>query len=89
LNRIYDVNVPLVLMNSFNTDEDTKKLLRKYKNVRVDVHTFCQSKYPRISKESLMPIVKSVTEGDLEGYCAVLSVRLYCVHYRSDFIVTT
>lgn len=54
-------------MNSFNTDEDTLKLLRKYANVRVEVHTFCQSKYPRISKESMMPIVKNVTNNDLEG----------------------
>lgn len=51
-------------MNSFNTDEDTKKLLRKYKNVQVDVHSFCQSKYPRILKESLMPIVKNVSDSD-------------------------
>ncbi|VDO37494.1 unnamed protein product [Onchocerca flexuosa] len=64
MNRTYDVNVPLVLMNSFNTDEDTKKLLRKYKNVQVDVHSFCQSKYPRIFKESLMPIVKNVADSD-------------------------
>lgn len=64
MNRTYNVNVPLVLMNSFNTDEDTKKLLRKYKNVQVDVHSFCQSKYPRILKESLMPIVKNVSDSD-------------------------
>ncbi|KAI6191976.1 UTP--glucose-1-phosphate uridylyltransferase [Aphelenchoides bicaudatus] len=47
LNRAYNVNVPLVLMNSFNTDEDTKKLLKKYTNVNVMVHSFCQSRYPR------------------------------------------
>uniref|UniRef100_A0A915ANP6 UTP--glucose-1-phosphate uridylyltransferase n=1 Tax=Parascaris univalens TaxID=6257 RepID=A0A915ANP6_PARUN len=68
LNRTYDVNVPLVLMNSFNTDEDTQKLLRKYANVRVDVHSFCQSKYPRIYKESHMPVPRNVTDNDLEGW---------------------
>lgn len=26
LNRTYDADVPLVLMNSFNTDEDTEKV---------------------------------------------------------------
>ena len=31
LNKTYDTDVPLVLMNSFNTDEDTQKVLRKYK----------------------------------------------------------
>ena len=28
LNKRYDSNVPLVLMNSFNTDEDTMKIIR-------------------------------------------------------------
>ena len=28
LNKKYDANVPLVLMNSFNTDEDTHKIIR-------------------------------------------------------------
>jgi hypothetical protein len=27
LNRTYDADVPLVLMNSFNTDEDTEKVI--------------------------------------------------------------
>ena len=33
LNANYDVDVPLVLMNSFNTEEDTKTILRKYGNL--------------------------------------------------------
>ena len=33
LNSKYDVDVPLVLMNSFNTEEDTKTILRKYGNL--------------------------------------------------------
>jgi UTP--glucose-1-phosphate uridylyltransferase len=32
-NKNYDVDVPLVLMNSFNTEEDTKTILRKYSNL--------------------------------------------------------
>ena len=34
LNKTYDTDVPLVLMNSFNTDEDTQKVLRKYKGMK-------------------------------------------------------
>ena len=30
INLTYGANVPLVLMNSFNTDEETKKLINKY-----------------------------------------------------------
>ncbi|XP_048517816.1 UTP--glucose-1-phosphate uridylyltransferase isoform X1 [Dendroctonus ponderosae] len=58
LNSTYNVNVPLVLMNSFNTNADTDQVVRKYKNLNVDIHTFNQSCYPRISKDSLMPIAK-------------------------------
>ncbi len=42
LNKKYDVDVPLVLMNSFNTDEDTHALLRKYSGNRVTVKSFNQ-----------------------------------------------
>merc|ERR1712045_323209 len=59
LNKKYNTNVPLVLMNSFNTDEDTMKIIRKYSGFNVSIHTFNQSRYPRINKESLMPIAKS------------------------------
>jgi UTP--glucose-1-phosphate uridylyltransferase len=61
LNRRYDVDVPLVLMNSFNTEEDTQKILQKYKKLKVTVHTFNQSRYPRINKETLMPIASSLS----------------------------
>lgn len=44
LNKTYNTDVPLVLMNSFNTDEDTKKILQKYKHHRVNIHTFNQSR---------------------------------------------
>uniref|UniRef100_A0A8C5BYB8 UTP--glucose-1-phosphate uridylyltransferase n=1 Tax=Gadus morhua TaxID=8049 RepID=A0A8C5BYB8_GADMO len=53
LNKTFNADVPLVLMNSFNTDEDTKKILQKYTHHRVKIHTFNQSRYPRINKESL------------------------------------
>ncbi|XP_018575661.1 UTP--glucose-1-phosphate uridylyltransferase isoform X2 [Anoplophora glabripennis] len=59
LNKTYKVNVPLVLMNSFNTDSDTEKIIRKYKNLQVEIHTFNQSCYPRINSDSLMPVAKS------------------------------
>ncbi|GMT17580.1 hypothetical protein PFISCL1PPCAC_8877, partial [Pristionchus fissidentatus] len=74
LNKTYDVDVPLVLMNSFNTDDDTQKLLKKYANVKVAVHSFCQSRYPRVNKETLMPIVSDIESADHE---AVLRLQ-YC-----------
>lgn len=44
LNKVYGTNVPLVLMNSFNTDEDTEKILRKYSQMKIKIHTFNQSR---------------------------------------------
>ncbi|KAJ7409755.1 UTP--glucose-1-phosphate uridylyltransferase [Willisornis vidua] len=61
LNKSYNTDVPLVLMNSFNTDDDTKKILQKYSHSRVKIYTFNQSRYPRINKETLLPIAKDVS----------------------------
>ncbi|XP_043473368.1 UTP--glucose-1-phosphate uridylyltransferase isoform X2 [Leptopilina heterotoma] len=69
LNKTYGVNVPLILMNSFNTDHDTQKIIRKYKNLNVEIHIFKQSCYPRISKESLLPLaVNCNVDQDLEAW---------------------
>ncbi|KAL1953933.1 hypothetical protein VTO42DRAFT_2011 [Malbranchea cinnamomea] len=59
LNRTYDVNVPLVLMNSFNTDDDTQSIIKKYEGHNIDIITFNQSRYPRILRDSLLPAPKS------------------------------
>ncbi|GAB1604695.1 UTP--glucose-1-phosphate uridylyltransferase-like [Argonauta hians] len=63
LNKSYDADVPLVLMNSFNTDEDTEKILGKYNQIKVRIHTFNQSKFPRINRESLLPIAQNMSSG--------------------------
>lgn len=69
LNKTYDVDVPLILMNSFNTDEEIEKIIRKYSCFNVSIRTFNQSRYPRINKESLMPIARSCrTEDDIEAW---------------------
>jgi len=59
LNRTYDVNVPFVLMNSFNTDTDTQNIIKKYEGHNIDILTFNQSRYPRVLKDSLLPAPKS------------------------------
>lgn len=57
LNDEYKADVPLVLMNSFNTDQDTQKIIRKY-NERLKIITFKQSQFPRLRKDSLLPLSK-------------------------------
>ncbi|OMJ15680.1 putative UTP-glucose-1-phosphate uridylyltransferase [Smittium culicis] len=59
LNTTYQVNVPLILMNSFNTDEDTSKILQKYSDHNVSIYTFNQSRWPRINADTSLPIAKS------------------------------
>ncbi|XP_003748035.1 UTP--glucose-1-phosphate uridylyltransferase isoform X2 [Galendromus occidentalis] len=68
LNKKYDCQVPLVLMNSFNTEEDTKQILRKYNGFQVQIYSFKQSRFPRISKETLMPITKSFQDDNKEAF---------------------
>uniref|UniRef100_A0A7S1XC97 UTP--glucose-1-phosphate uridylyltransferase n=1 Tax=Compsopogon caeruleus TaxID=31354 RepID=A0A7S1XC97_9RHOD len=51
-----EADVPLLLMNSFNTDSDTAKIIQKYQNTNVTITTFQQSRYPRIIKDSLEPM---------------------------------
>jgi UTP--glucose-1-phosphate uridylyltransferase len=49
-------DVPLLLMNSFNTDNETAKIIQKYQDTNVTITTFQQSRYPRIIKETLQPM---------------------------------
>lgn len=87
LNKKYDADVPLVLMNSFNTDEDTHKIIRKYNNLRVRILTFNQSRYPRINKESLMPVAKDIrTESDIEAWYPPGHGDFYQSFYNSGLL---
>lgn len=47
-------------MDSFNTDEEMQQVLIKYANVEVDILRFQQTKHPRVNKETLLPIVKTL-----------------------------
>jgi UTP--glucose-1-phosphate uridylyltransferase len=55
LNTTKRVDVPLILMTSFNTHEDTLRIIKKYANQQLRITTFNQSRYPRINKETLLP----------------------------------
>lgn len=62
LNRQYGVQVPLLLMNSFNTDVETARLIQKYPPERLQIRTFNQSRFPRIAKDTLLPIPTGPTD---------------------------
>lgn len=67
LNRECGVDVPLLLMNSFNTHDDTVKLIEKYIMNEVSIKTFNQSRFPRIVRDTLLPLPKD-TVGSLEDW---------------------
>ncbi|MEN6445421.1 MAG: UTP--glucose-1-phosphate uridylyltransferase [Candidatus Cloacimonas sp.] len=57
LRSISGYNIPLLFMNSFNTETDTLKYLEKYPDLSKQnlPLSFLQNKYPRIRKDNLMP----------------------------------
>uniref|UniRef100_A0A060T9H7 UTP--glucose-1-phosphate uridylyltransferase n=1 Tax=Blastobotrys adeninivorans TaxID=409370 RepID=A0A060T9H7_BLAAD len=59
LNRQYNSDVPFILMNSFNTDADTATIIKKYQGHKVNIKTFNQSRFPRVHRDSLLPVPKS------------------------------
>lgn len=56
LNTKYGCNVPLLLMNSFNTHDDTLKIVEKYSNSKIEIHTFNQSQFPRLVVDDFLPL---------------------------------
>jgi len=57
LNKQYKINIPLILMNSFNTDNDSLKALDKYEDIKNDVpFSFIQHKFPKIMASNLKPV---------------------------------
>lgn len=56
-------------MNSFNTDGDTERIVRKYQGFKVQIHTFNQSCFPRISRESFLPVARDFdVANDMEAW---------------------
>ncbi|KAF8210417.1 UTP-glucose-1-phosphate uridylyltransferase [Mycena galopus ATCC 62051] len=68
LNTTSRVDVPLILMTSFNTHEDTLRIIKKYANQQLRITTFNQSRYPRIYKETLLPCPKRADDDKKNWY---------------------
>ncbi|TFY83006.1 hypothetical protein EWM64_g1009 [Hericium alpestre] len=68
LNTTNRVDVPLILMTSFNTHDDTLRNITKYANQQLRITTFNQSRYPRILKDTLLPAPKSADDDKKNWY---------------------
>lgn len=87
INIAFDTDVPLILMNSFNTDEDTIKVTNKYHHIRVKIHTFNQSRFPRINRENLLPTAKTAAYNtDLESWYPPGHGDFYEAFYNSGLL---
>jgi UTP--glucose-1-phosphate uridylyltransferase len=68
LNKSYEADVPLLLMDSYKTFEETSKALKKFAwDKKVTVEQFLQSKCPRIHADTLLPVPES-PDADLKGF---------------------
>lgn len=56
LNTKYGVDVPLILMNSFKTNEETIKIIRKYSLHNLTIHCFNQSCFPCVDGDHYSPM---------------------------------
>ena len=98
LRKEHGTDIPLVLMNSFNTDEDSTKFLERYPELSSDIPlSFLQHKFPKVLKQDLSPAVWPM-DPDLEWnppghgdiYCALITSgmlnKLIMRGYRYAFI---
>lgn len=84
INASHHVDVPLILMTTFNTHEDTLRVLGKY-NQRVSIIPVKQAKYPRLMKDSLLPCPKNVRD-DKAAWYPPGHGDLYNALYRSGML---
>eukprot|EP01101_Sappina_pedata_P009179 TRINITY_DN5274_c0_g1_i1.p1 TRINITY_DN5274_c0_g1~~TRINITY_DN5274_c0_g1_i1.p1 ORF type:complete len:501 (+),score=227.13 TRINITY_DN5274_c0_g1_i1:40-1503(+) len=66
LNKDFGTKVPLILMNSFNTHDESLKIVSKYKHQ--EIFMFNQSCYPRIYKDSLLPVPSNFNDEKSSWY---------------------
>ncbi|CAF3717132.1 unnamed protein product [Adineta steineri] len=86
LNRQHGCDVPLILMNSFNTHDETEKVLQKYSHVSVKIYNFNQAKYPRVDRETLLPVATNVNTSDNECWYPPGHGDVYQAFYNSGLL---
>lgn len=69
INTRFGCDVPLILMNSFRTHEQTVKILNKYQHHNVTITCFTQSSFPRIDRDHYTPVpVEPFSADTQEGW---------------------
>lgn len=71
-------------MNSFNTDQDTARVIQKYANHNIELMTFNQSRFPRVGKESLLPTARSALEDKSSWFVSSLRFPVAFIQNGTD-----
>lgn len=72
-------------MNSFNTDDDTERIIQKYATHQVNIVTFNQSRFPRINNDSQLPVPRTY-QSDKSAWFPPGHGDLYESLYRSGLL---
>lgn len=81
LNDTFKVEIPLVLMNSFFTNEVTKEIVGR---TPLMIFSFIQNEYPRIHADNLVPL----NTGKEEDWCPAGHGDFYISFYESGLLDT-
>ncbi|NCD34400.1 MAG: UTP--glucose-1-phosphate uridylyltransferase [Spartobacteria bacterium] len=62
LRNTYEVDVPLIFMNSFSTEADTRAITERYPSLPLSAFPLFiqQNRVPKIERESLMPVIHTI-----------------------------
>jgi UTP--glucose-1-phosphate uridylyltransferase len=87
MNIQYGADVPLILMNSFNTHEETEAYVKKYETHNIRIIMFNQSCYPRIDQATLLPLPQeSFKPEQKELWCPGGHGDIYAALYQSGIL---
>src|ERR1700722_1673583 len=86
LNVTNNVDVPLILMTSFNTHGDTLLTANKHVVRRVCIKTVEQSRYPRVGEDSRLPCPKTAAADEKKGWYPPGHGELYEALTRSGML---
>ncbi|KAF9051209.1 UTP-glucose-1-phosphate uridylyltransferase [Hymenopellis radicata] len=68
LNKKYSVDVPLLLMTSLHTEQDTMQIITKYANQDIRITSFNQSRYPRLYSDTNLPLPQHAKDDSRHWY---------------------
>ncbi|KAA6400665.1 MAG: UTP-glucose-1-phosphate uridylyltransferase [Streblomastix strix] len=79
INKQYQVNIPIVIMNSFYTEVQTQEFVKQFP--KLNIICFNQNQFPRLNRETLLPIAQSRDAPDEYWYPPGHGDIYDCLHH--------